>query len=323
MSESQPPRVRYERVSADEAGQRLDNFLKTTLKGAPKGLIYRIIRKGEVRVNKRRAKPLQKLKAGDEVRVPPVRLGEPARVATPSDGLRATLTERVLFEDDALLVLDKPSGLAVHGGSGVHLGLIEVLRQIRPDVRFLELAHRLDRDTSGCILVAKKRSVLRTLHEALRQRRVEKRYVCLVYGHWPDRVHDVSAPLQRLLRPSGERFVRVSEEGKPALTRFRCLRTLDGPYSLMEARPHTGRTHQIRVHAASVGCPLVGDEKYASDDALAVQRRIGARRLMLHAAALGLAHPLTGESMWFEAPLPNAFDRFMERMTEGQKQNHE
>lgn len=296
MSETQQdsnnrPSVRYVVVTADREGQRIDNFLRTELKGVPKTLLYRILRKGEIRVNRKRIKPDYKLVAGDEVRIPPVRVPEQDAPAPVGKSLAEHLESAVLYESDALVILNKPSGLAVHGGSGIQNGLIEALRQIRPDARFLELVHRLDRDTSGCIMVAKKRSMLRYLHEALREKRIRKVYHALVVGRWPNRRQRVNAPLQRDELRSGERIVRVQAEGKDSITDFQVLRRFGDMATLVEACPLTGRTHQIRVHAQFTGYPIVGDVKYGTDTDNAQMREWGLKRLMLHAAELQLTLP--------------------------------
>lgn len=294
--------VRFVEVDADQAGQRIDNFLRTALKGAPKSLIYRILRKGEIRVNKKRVKPDTRLNAGDLIRIPPVRVAERGEAAPVGAGLAEHLESAVLYESDSLIIINKPAGLAVHGGSGVSLGLIEALRQIRPDCRFLELVHRLDRDTSGCIMVAKKRSMLRYLHEALRMRKVNKVYHALVVGRWPSRRNKVDAPLQRFELKSGERIVKVHPEGKPSVTEFKVLRRYQDLATLVEARPLTGRTHQIRVHTQFAGHPIAGDVKYTPDEDNRHFRDEGIKRLMLHAARLELALP-DGERLRVEAPL--------------------
>ena len=298
--------VTFVTVDDGAAGQRIDNFLLGQLKGVPRTLVYRILRKGEVRVNKGRAKPEQRLVAGDIVRIPPLRLPEPAAVPLAGKGLLQALEARILWESNSLLVIDKPVGLAVHGGSGVSLGLIEALRQLRPQEKQLELVHRLDRDTSGCLLVARRRSALLHLHAALRDGTVDKRYLALAYGVWPARLQEVNAPLQKNQLASGERMVRVSSHGKLARTGFQVQARYHG-YTLVEASPYTGRTHQIRVHAQHAGCPLVGDEKYASREANQQAARDGFRRLCLHAASVAFPLPGTDESIRVEAPLPADF----------------
>ncbi len=238
------------RPSADLAGQRVDNFLRTQLKGVPKSMIYRILRKGEVRVNKGRVKPEYKLQADDVVRVPPVRVTEASDTPNPKLEKVADLTNHILYEDDRVMVINKPSGIAVHGGSGLSFGLIEGLRALRPDASFMELVHRLDRDTSGCILIAKKRSALRHMHEQLRNGQMDKRYQALVSGSWPENRFKVKAPLRKNVLQSGERLVSVSDDGKPSETRYRILESF-AQATLVEASPITGRTHQIRVHQRS------------------------------------------------------------------------
>ncbi len=304
---NQPPEltassVNYVHIDEDRAGQRIDNFLITQLKGAPKSLIYRIVRKGEVRVNKGRIKPEYKLKPGDIVRVPPVKLPE-ANTPTPvGKGLEKQLREAVLYESAGLIIINKPHGLAVHGGSGVNLGLIESLRQIYPNERSLELVHRLDRDTSGCIMVAKKRSTLRAIHAQLRSGGIDKIYQALVIGGWPKSCQKVDAPLQKNVVQSGERMVRVDQEGKRSITAYRVLKNF-GQFSLVEAKPITGRTHQIRVHCQHMGHPIVGDPKYGVDQVNQAQRQLGLNRLFLHAAQLKLIDPSTEKKIDVKAPL--------------------
>ena len=306
MNERSPPqkqKVRFVTITDAHEGQRVDNFLLRELKGVPKSRVYRILRKGEVRVNKSRTKADYKLKEGDIVRIPPVVMAEKSAPKTVSTNLSQLLQEAVLYEDDSLLIVNKPSGLAVHGGSGISLGLIEALRVMRPEARFLELVHRLDRDTSGCVMVAKKRSMLKYLHNLLRERKgVEKRYLALVDGRWPNRRKVVSAPLMKNNLQSGERMVRVTLEGKKSITEFEVLeRYADS--TLVEARPVTGRTHQIRVHAQFVGCPLLGDEKYGLPDSNRQFKEKGLRRLFLHAASLQFRLPESEKILKVEAPL--------------------
>lgn len=298
-------------IAIDEelAGQRLDNFLIARLKGVPKSKIYNVIRKGEVRVNKGRVKPEYKLMPGDVIRVPPIRTAEAGTEAKASNQMMALLAKSIVYEDKGLLIINKPPGLAVHGGSGITLGLIETLRQMRPEDSHLELVHRLDRDTSGCIMVAKKRSYLRHLQAALREKSagqggVSKVYKALVIGEWPKKIHQVNSPLLKTVVVGGERIVKVHPEGKPSLTEFKVLQRFDG-FSLIEARPITGRTHQIRVHAQYSGHPLVGDEKYGDDEINASMRQQGIKRLFLHASALSFSLPESDELIHVEAPLPS------------------
>lgn len=296
-------------VADDEAGQRIDNYLRTRLKGVPKSLLYRILRKGEVRVNKKRIKPEYKLQAGDEVRVPPIRVSEKEEAPVSAKLTRvAVLADCILYEDDGLIVLNKPSGTAVHGGSGLSFGVIEGLRALRPEARFLELVHRLDRDTSGILLVAKKRSVLRDLHEQLRVKTVQKDYLALVRGQWQKHCKVVQAPLMKNVLQSGERIVRVSAEGKPSETRFEVVERFEQA-TLVKASPVTGRTHQIRVHTLHAGHPIAFDDKYGDRDFDAQVAASGLNRLFLHAAAIRFRHPQTGQEMLIEAPLDGILKR--------------
>ena len=294
--------VRFIDICEAHEGQRIDNFLIRELKGVPKSRLYRLLRKGEVRVNKSRIKPEYKLCIGDQVRIPPVRIAEEAPDATISNSLEAVLAASVLYEDDGLLVINKPAGLAVHGGSGINLGLIEALRLMRPQARSLELVHRLDRDTSGCVMIAKKRSMLRYLHQQLREGHIDKRYLALVTGRWPNRRKLVSAPLLKNNLQSGERMVNVSPEGKKSVTEFAIVKRFE-LCTLVEARPITGRTHQIRVHALHAGHPLLGDVKYGDKDSCQHFRQLGLKRLFLHAASLTLLLPGDGGRILVEAKL--------------------
>ena len=312
--------VKLVTIDPDLAGQRLDNFLMAQLKGVPKSRIYNLIRKGEVRVNKGRTKPDYKLCAGDLVRIPPVRVAERSEEAPAklSHQLANLLNRSVLFEDDGMLVVNKPPGVAVHGGSGVSLGLIEALRQLRPEARYLELVHRLDRDTSGCIMIAKKRSYLRHLQAALREKasgEVIKIYQALVVGAWSKRCHQVNAPLLKMGVANDERVVKVHPDGKPSLTLFKILRQFEG-FTLVEARPVTGRTHQIRVHAQSQGHALVGDEKYGDDELNASLRQQGFKRLFLHAGALEFYLPGAEQRTRVDAPLPEDLALPLAHLTE-------
>ncbi|MCS5558780.1 MAG: 23S rRNA pseudouridine(955/2504/2580) synthase RluC [Oceanospirillaceae bacterium] len=306
--------VKFVTIDDDRAGQRIDNFLITQLKGAPKSLIYRIVRKGEVRVNKGRIKPDYKLKDGDIVRVPPVKLPEPNAPAAVSKGLEKQLRDAILYESPGLIIVNKPHGLAVHGGSGINLGLIESLRQLYPNERALELVHRLDRDTSGCIMVAKKRSTLRAIHAQLREGGIDKVYHALVIGGWPKGCQKVDAPLLKNVVQSGERMVRVDQQGKRCITRYRILQTL-GQFTLVEAKPITGRTHQIRVHCQHMGHPIVGDPKYGIDETNQQQRKIGLNRLFLHAAQLRLVDPSTDKKIDVRAPLDLRLQAAVERLS--------
>ncbi|MGM0449527.1 MAG: RluA family pseudouridine synthase [Pseudomonadota bacterium] len=310
------PRVQWLEVAPEWAGQRLDNFLMSRFRGVPRSVIYRVIRKGEVRANKKRVKPDYRIGSGDSIRVPPLRVPEekPDK-AQPGRRVQRRMEAAVLHEAPDYLVVNKPAGIAVHGGSGVDFGLIETLRAARED-RYLELVHRLDRDTSGLILVARRRSALKALQDQFRRKSTHKVYRVLVVGDWPQGVGRVDAPLQRVTGGSGERLVRVNaDEGKTASTDFRVLQRFPG-YTLMEAVPVTGRTHQIRVHAACQGCPVGGDAKYLDQASLTVWRRGGGDRLMLHAHRLSFEAP-EGGKLTFEAPVPDDFQAQIERVGNG------
>jgi len=300
-------------VAPELAGQRIDNFLRTQLKGVPKTLIYRILRKGEVRVNKGRIKPEYKLQAGDVVRVPPLRLAERDEPEPLAQGLLQRLEAAIVYEDKALIVLNKPAGIAVHGGSGLNYGVIEAFRQLRPEAKDLELVHRLDRDTSGLLMIAKKRSMLRHLHEALRGDGVDKRYMALVRGHWATAKKQVSAPLLKSNLRSGERMVEVNPEGKEALTVFRVLRRFGEFATLVEAKPVTGRTHQIRVHAQYAGHSIAGDSKYGDDEFTKEIRALGGKRLFLHAYELVVPLP-DGGRLELAAPVDEMWAATLERL---------
>jgi 23S rRNA pseudouridine955/2504/2580 synthase len=296
------PAARQQIIAEDSAGQRLDNFLLGTLKGVPRSHVYRLIRSGQVRVNSGRTTPGYRLRAGDRVRVPPV--SQRSAAVPPSGGTFEWLAARIVHEDSRLIVLDKPAGLAVHGGSGVSLGAIEALRALRPELEKLELVHRLDKETSGCLLIAKRRSALRTLHQLLREGRVEKRYLALVKGRWPQGVTQIEAPLATN-RASGEARVRVDNRGKAARSSFRLLEPVGTQASLVEVATATGRTHQIRVHAAHLGHPLAGDERYGDPELNERLMRIGLRRMFLHAHTIAFTWPDTDESFTVSVPLPD------------------
>jgi 23S rRNA pseudouridine955/2504/2580 synthase len=305
--------VQYFQVTDNEDGQRLDNYLLSRLKGAPKSLVYRVIRKGEVRVNKGRVRPDTRLKTGDQVRVPPMRLSQEQVVVPVGDGLKQHLLASVIYDSDGLLVVNKPSGLAVHGGSGVSLGLIESLRQLPGNHGFLELVHRLDRETSGLVMVARKRSVLTFLQDCLRERgSIQKTYLALVQGNWPKHRTQVNAPLLKSGEINQERFVKVAAQGKPSLTEFQIVKSFP-MCTLVEAKPITGRTHQIRVHAQYAGCPLIGDEKYGLPEINHQFRNLGCRRLFLHAARLDLVLP-DGRDLSLQAPLPEDLVAFLQTL---------
>ena len=310
--------VSFVEIDEGAAGQRIDNFLVRVCKGVPKSHIYRILRSGEVRVNKGRVDAQYRLAEGDVVRVPPIRTAQPG-----ADAIAAPVPAGqfpVLFEDDALLVIDKPAGVAVHGGSGVAFGVIEQLREARPNGKFLELVHRLDRETSGILMLAKKRAALVGLHEQIRENTMDKRYYACVHGEWASdwgRRRAVKEPLHKYLTPEGERRVRVQPDGLASHTVFNLVERWP-EYALLEAELKTGRTHQIRVHLAHLGLPIVGDAKYgdfALNKALARQgANPGIKRMFLHAHRLKITHPITGEALQFEAPLPAECRRFIDEL---------
>lgn len=303
--------VRHIDIDDAHAGQRLDNFLISRLKGVPKSRIYRLLRTGQVRVNKGRCKPDYRLQPGDRVRIPPVRTGEATPL--PSAGDLTWLNAAIIYEDDGMIAVNKPAGLAVHGGSGVRLGLIEALRQLRPEARFLELVHRLDRDTSGCLLLAKTRKALLGMQDELRRGGMDKVYTALMCGRWPGPEMVVDAPLQRLETSTGDRRVRVSGKGKAARTGFRVMAHYEEA-TLVEAELFTGRTHQIRVHAAHLAHPLAGDEKYGSSQCNEQLHLLGLKRLFLHASRLRLTNPVTGKRQQIEAPLPQDLMALLENL---------
>ena len=296
-------------VGEDGAGQRVDNYLTKLLKGVPKSHIYRILRSGEVRVNSRRVGPEHRLQPGDQLRVPPVRVAPRARSAPPA----GRLDVHILHEDEALLVINKPAGVAVHGGSGISHGVIEQLRHGRAAGGFLELVHRLDRDTSGVLLLAKKRSALTALHEQLRTGRVQKYYLALVHGKWRNEKQSVKLALNKYVLASGERRVSVDESGMPSHTIFR-LRQAWSEFSLLEAELKTGRTHQIRVHLAHLGYPIAGDYKYGDFALNKILAKQGLKRMFLHARKVVIEHPRSGEEITFEAPLPEDLQSFLETL---------
>lgn len=300
-------------ITEGNDGQRIDNFLLTRLKGVPKSRIYRILRKGEVRVNKGRIRQGYRLKTGDRVRIPPVRFEEREGGAPPAKGALERVERAIIFEDRALLALNKPSGLAVHGGSGLSYGAIEALRVLRPRAPFLELVHRLDRDTSGCLLIAKKRSALRAMHVLLRSGTVAKSYLALVKGAWAGGERRISVPLRKNQLRSGERVVRVDDTGKEAVSLFQPIATCETA-SLVRVRLVTGRTHQIRVHAQHAGYPLAGDSKYGDELFNRELSELGLKRLFLHASRLEFAHPDSGEKLRIEAPLEEGLVRVLERL---------
>jgi len=301
-------KVRKVLVDREREGQRIDNFLRGELPGVPKGRVYRLLRRGEVRVNGGRVRAEYKLREGDEVRVPPARIR--AEGAPPSEKMATDMLDRVLYEDKRLLVLNKPTGVAVHGGSGISHGVIELLRHARPDLKELALVHRIDRETSGCLVMAKRRSALRDLHERFREGKVEKHYLALVVGDWQLGEQLIDAPLFVQNRQNGERHVVVSgKEGKSAQTRVSLSRTY-GNYSLLLCSPLTGRTHQIRVHLDHAEHPIAGDERYGDDDANRKAKKFGLKRLFLHAQSIAFAGE-GGNDLHFTAPLAEDLEQFL------------
>ena len=319
MAEVSKSSVSQAIVTENEQGQRLDNFLMKICKGVPKSHVYRIVRSGEIRINSKRADASYRLQIGDIVRIPPIRIAQRQEEIVAGAEFKAELP--IVYEDDAMLVVNKPSGIAVHGGSGVSFGVIEALRRQRPQARFLELAHRLDRETSGLLLVGKKRSALTALHDMFREgglggsgRGADKRYLVLVEGRWMDPVRNVKLPLLKYLLESGERRVRVAEEGKPSHTIFRLVARWER-FSLLEAELKSGRTHQIRVHCAHLGFPIAGDEKYGDFAFNKSLSREGLKRMFLHAWKIRFPHPISGDDVKLEAPLPEALQTFIHRVS--------
>ncbi|HPU79518.1 RluA family pseudouridine synthase [Accumulibacter sp.] len=326
MAEVSKSSVTTTLITENEHGQRLDNLLLKKCKGVPKSHVYSIVRSGQVRVNGRRAEVSYRLQSGDLLRMPPLRIAVAEHEVVAGAELKVHLP--VIFEDEGLLVVDKPAGIAVHGGSGESFGVIEALRRQRPQARFLELAHRLDRETSGVLLLGKKRSVLLALHEMFRAggldggaRGADKRYLVLVCGRWMDPLRHVRLPLLKYLQASGERRVRVSEEGKAAHTVFR-LRARWQNFSLLEAELRTGRTHQIRVHLAQLGYPIAGDEKYGDFALNKALSREGLKRMFLHAWKMRLPHPLHGSELQLEAALPVALNGFLQGISVKETQDY-
>ena len=304
MNDLSKARARWLEVGEDAAAQRIDNFLLRHLKGVPKSHVYRLVRSGEVRVNSGRVKPDYRLQPGDRIRLPPVRTSQRTVAAKPAEF-------PVVYEDAAMLALDKPAGVAVHGGSGVSFGVIESLRAARPAAKFLELVHRLDRDTSGLLLIAKKRSALVELHRMLREGEIDKVYLTVAKGHWQGSAREIRQSLHKYVNAKGERRVSVREGGMAAVTKVRALKK-SPDFSFLEVRLLTGRTHQIRVHLAHAGHPVLGDDKYGDFDLNHRLQKQGVRRLFLHASRLAFSHPLTGEALKLEAPLPPEMRAFVE-----------
>lgn len=304
--------VRKSRIDEEQAGQRVDNYLRRELPGVPKGRIYRMLRKGEVRINGGRIRADYKLCSGDEIRIPPVSI-EVARSAPAGDRVQG-IDDQVIYEDKALIVVNKPSGVAVHGGSGISHGVIELIRAARPELRDLSLAHRIDRETSGCLVLAKKRSALRRLHAMFRDGTVEKNYLALVVGDWQHGEVSIDRPLLVTNRRGGERHVIVSDKGKDARTIVRLSRRYRD-YSLVQCRPRTGRTHQIRVHLACVGHPILGDERYGNEEENDRARRVGLKRLFLHAQSIAFPDE-NGNEQHFTAPLSPELEQFLDKLPE-------
>jgi len=304
--------VSHSRIDSDTAGQRLDNFLLNQFKGVPRSHVYQLIRSGQVRVNSGRVQPRYRLKDGDSVRIPPVRRRSVPAITDVGEGL-AWLAERIIYEDDRLLVVDKPAGLAVHGGSGLDFGLIEGLRSLRPGLKTLELVHRLDRGTSGCIMVAKRRSALRRLHTLIRDGDIGKRYLALVKGQWQYGEIVIDTPLAAG-RGSSPTKVRPDANGKPALSVFRLVNHYGNVASLIEIEIKTGRTHQIRVHAASSGHPIAGDDRYGDPSFNSQCITLGLKRMFLHAQLIEFVWPDSDEEFIVSAPLPMELKSTLDRL---------
>lgn len=315
MKDTSKPQVRFYTVDGDDAGQRIDNYLVKTLKGVPKSMIYRLLRKGEIRVNKKRTKPEYKLVDEDIIRVAPIRIAQENAPVSTQLNIVANLEKQIIFEDELFIVINKPSGMAVHGGSGLSFGVIEALRALRPQTKMLELVHRLDRDTSGCLVIAKKRSALRFLHEQLRNKKVQKFYQALVKGSWPDKLTRVTEGLKKNELKSGERVVIVDNiNGKESETRYRVLERFHGA-TLVRAFPVTGRTHQIRVHCQCKGHPIAADAKYGHEDFDNSLKDKGLNRLFLHAASIEFTHPRTEQRLKVEAPLEPKLKKVLQQLT--------
>ena len=306
-------KVQFREIDEAHDGQRIDNYLFSQLKGVPKSRIYRILRKGEVRINKKRVKAEYKLQNGDSLRIPPIKVNEKSADENLHKFEKVKeLETQIIKETNQYILLNKPSGMAVHGGSGLSFGVIEALRALRPKEKFLELVHRLDRDTSGCLLIAKRRSYLTHFHDLLRTKKMKKEYIALVCGDWNNQNNRINVPLKKNQPKSGERYVTVDEEGKASETGFKCLKRF-GNYSLIKAMPVTGRTHQIRVHAKVAGCPLLGDDKYSeTEEHRELLGKLKLKTFLLHAQRLTFTTPDSSEPVSFEAPLPENFNNTIE-----------
>ncbi|MFA9462101.1 RluA family pseudouridine synthase [Thiohalorhabdus methylotrophus] len=305
--------ARWEEISEGQDGQRVDNFLMAQLKGVPRARVYRMLRKGEVRINGKRCRPADRLKMGDQVRIPPAETRTSSAPGKVPEGVRKSLVGRFLYEDDELAVLDKPSGIAVHAGSGTPYGVIEALAAARPGVEW-GLAHRLDRGTSGCLVVGKNGRATRNLQAAFRENRVAKVYLSLMLGRWEQGEYTVDAPLRRGPERGGQRPMMVDPgQGQEAITRFVALRPFVG-YTLFRAEPKTGRTHQIRAHASHWGHPIAGDPLYGDREANRLLKGLGLDSIFLHSAEITIPHPVSGESLHVRAPLPDALKTLLERL---------
>jgi 23S rRNA pseudouridine955/2504/2580 synthase len=308
-------KVSFVEIIDDQVGQRIDNFLFTHLKGVPKSHIYQLLRKGEIRVNKKRIKPVYRLQLDDIIRIAPIRMAPPEEQQEPGNNLKKLIHDHIIYEDLNLLIVNKPAGLAVHGGSGINLGLIEALRAMRPQERFLELVHRLDRDTSGCLIVAKKRSILRELHELLRKGKVTKIYQALTLGHWPKKINKIKKAIRKNTLQSGERIVKVAEDGKAAYTEIHVIKKHELA-DLVEVILHTGKTHQIRVHTQDAGHPVAGDQKYGDRAFNKIMKAHGLNRMFLHAHKIEFTLPSTEKLISITAPLDTELDRVASSLVE-------
>jgi 23S rRNA pseudouridine955/2504/2580 synthase len=306
--------VSYLDATASDAGQRIDNYLARHVKDVPRSLIYRILRTGEVRVNGRRAKPDYRVAEGDRIRLPPLQREPKTEAKQPSKSLREFIGGAVIFEDRDLIVVNKPAGVAVHGGSGLSFGVIEALRAFHPELKELELVHRLDRETSGCLLIAKRRAVLRELHTLLREREMDKTYLALVVGHWPFGTKTIDLPLKTNLKQGGERVVRVHAQGQEAISTFTPIQHFKKIASLLSVSIGTGRTHQIRVHAAHAGYPIACDEKYGDREKDAKLKEYGLQRMFLHAHSLTFRRREIPEPFTVSAPLPPELQSVLDRL---------
>ncbi len=307
-------KVAYIDIESESAGQRIDNFLQSYLKNVPKSHVYRILRTGQVRVNRGRIKPTYRLQVGDQLRLPPLQLSSLTPLTPQPSLVKNLLAKATLYEDDFLMVINKPAGMAVHGGSGLSFGVIEGLRVLYPHLPHLELVHRLDRDTSGCLLITKKRSILRQLHELLRDGKLHKQYVALVQGMWPPRLTQVNLPLKKNILQSGERIVRVNLEGKVSQSLFKIEQSFTVA-TLLQVQPLTGRTHQIRVHTAHQGHPIAGDDKYGNPSFNQQMHHYGLHRLFLHATAIDFRLPQSDYQLTVKSPLPVDLQQVLQQIS--------